>query len=169
MGAFTVSPTATNKKPSNPAKSENEGSTEIPSRTREPGWPHPSLRGEVGPAKRDHDERNQTGILTSGSNLAPAFPPVHAVHETMQWLMGVRRPLQWRNRSGFSPDSLTFSCDKDELAFTVFKEHLLLEPIPPNAKKFLNSSGEKFSEPWMDSDGFGLVRVGSREKVKREM
>ena len=79
-----------------------------------------------------------------------------------QWLMGVCNLLQWRNRSGFSPDSLTFDCDKDELAFTVFKEHLLLEPIPPNAKKFLNSSGEKFSEPRMDSDDFGLVRIGPR-------
>ena len=30
--------------------------------------------GEVGPAKRDHDEHNQTDILTWGLNLAPAFP-----------------------------------------------------------------------------------------------
>jgi hypothetical protein len=30
--------------------------------------------GEVDPAERDRDEDNQTGILTSGSDLAPAFP-----------------------------------------------------------------------------------------------
>ena len=62
---------ATNKKPSNPAKSENEGIQEIPPRTRDTGWPHPSLCGEVGPAERDHDERIQTGILTSGLSLLP--------------------------------------------------------------------------------------------------
>jgi hypothetical protein len=36
--------------------------------------------------------------------------------------MEVRNLLQWRNRSGFSPDSLTFDCEFDELTFTVFKE-----------------------------------------------
>jgi len=30
--------------------------------------------GEVGPALRDRDEHGQTDILTSGLNLAPAFP-----------------------------------------------------------------------------------------------
>jgi hypothetical protein len=62
------------KKPSDSGKTGNEGIQRIPARTRVPGWPHPSLDGEVDPAKRDHDERNQTGILTSGSNLVPAFP-----------------------------------------------------------------------------------------------
>jgi len=53
-----------------------KASIEIPFRTRDTGWPHPSLCGEVGRSKmNDHDERNQTGILTSGFNLAPAFPP----------------------------------------------------------------------------------------------
>src|SRR6185369_16595886 len=45
--------------------------------------------------------------------------------------MGVCSPLQWRNRSGFSPDSLTFDRDKDELAFTVFKERCPSRTIPP--------------------------------------
>ena len=54
-------------------------------------------------------------------NLAPAFPAAHSTR-VAQWLLGVCSLLQWRNRSGFSPDSLTFDCDKDELAFTVFKE-----------------------------------------------
>ncbi len=30
--------------------------------------------GEVDPVERDRDEDNQTGILTWGSNLVPAFP-----------------------------------------------------------------------------------------------
>ena len=32
--------------------------------------------GEVGPVK-DRDEHNQADILTSGFDLAPAFPPAH--------------------------------------------------------------------------------------------
>ncbi len=38
--------------------------------------------GEVDPAPRDHDEHNQTDILTWGLNLAPAFP----VLMNDQWL-----------------------------------------------------------------------------------
>jgi hypothetical protein len=45
------------------------------------GWPHPSLDGEVDPAERNRDEHNQTDILTSGLNLAPAFPVL-----SNQWL-----------------------------------------------------------------------------------
>ncbi len=44
--------------------------------------------------------------------------------------MGVRNLLQWRNRSGFSPDSLTFDCEFDELAFTVFKERSSFKAEP---------------------------------------
>jgi hypothetical protein len=33
------------------------------------------LTEKFGPAGRDRDEHNQTDILTSGLNLAPAFPP----------------------------------------------------------------------------------------------
>jgi hypothetical protein len=62
------------KKPSSPDKTENEGIQQIPFRTHGKGWPHPSLDGEVGPAKGDHDERSQTDILTLGFGLAPAFP-----------------------------------------------------------------------------------------------
>jgi inner membrane protein involved in colicin E2 resistance len=42
--------------------------------TRAKDWPHPSLDGEVDPAKRDRDEHIQADILTSGFYLAPAFP-----------------------------------------------------------------------------------------------
>jgi hypothetical protein len=44
--------------------------------------------------------------------------------------MEVRNLLQWRNRSGFSPDSLTFDCEFDELAFTVFKERSSFKAEP---------------------------------------
>jgi hypothetical protein len=54
--------------------------------------------------------------------------------------LGVCNLLQWRNRSGFSPDSLTSDCDKDELAFTVFKEQNLLMQREPKTKNFLNIS-----------------------------
>jgi hypothetical protein len=43
------------------------------------GWPHPSLCGEVGSALRNRDEHSQTGILTSASNLTPAFPSFRLV------------------------------------------------------------------------------------------
>ena len=49
---------------------------EIPFRTHETGWPHPSLCGEAGPVLRDHDERIQTGILTSGLSLLPPSRPL---------------------------------------------------------------------------------------------
>ena len=77
-GDARFAPTLQNKKPSNPAKSENEGIQEILARTRDTGWPHPSLCGEVGPEQRDHDERIQTGILTSGlSSLPPSRLLIH--------------------------------------------------------------------------------------------
>jgi hypothetical protein len=37
-------------------------------------WPHPSLCGEVGRNFSALTSANQTGILTSASNLTPAFP-----------------------------------------------------------------------------------------------
>ena len=58
---------------------------EIPLRTRDTGWPHPSLCGEAGLAERDHDERIQTGILTSGLILAPAFPSAHQQRLSGNW------------------------------------------------------------------------------------
>jgi hypothetical protein len=58
--------------------------------------------GEVGRSNERPDERNQTGILTPGLDLTPAFP--------IWWrsvALGVRSPLQWRNRPRFSRGSLT--------------------------------------------------------------
>jgi hypothetical protein len=49
--------------------------------------------------------------------------------------LGVRNLLQWRNRSGFSPDSLTFDCDIDELAFTVFKERSSFMPAAEDCQE----------------------------------
>jgi hypothetical protein len=54
--------------------------------------------------------------------------------------LGVRNLLQWRNRSGFSPDSLTFDCEFDELAFTVFKERYSFTRAP----KTFQELSEKF-------------------------
>ena len=71
------------------------------------------------------DERTQIGILTSGLNLAPAFP--------IEWrsvAVGVCSPLQWRNRPRFSRGSLTFDCDKSEHSVRHFKERFLLNPPP---------------------------------------
>ena len=64
--------------------------------------------GEVGSAKAEPDEHSQTGILTPGLNLAPAFPP-HAF-ASRQWLVGVCNPIQWRNRPRFSRGSQTLDC-----------------------------------------------------------
>jgi len=57
----------------------------------------------------DHDEHSQTDILTSGfkphSRLPdPPYGPV---------ALGMCSLLQWRNRPGFPPGSLTFDCDAD--------------------------------------------------------
>jgi len=108
-----------------PGKTENEGIRRIPPRTHGTGWPHPSLDGEVGPVK-DRDEHNQADILTSGFDLAPAFPPAR----TAEWnsgLLGVCNPLQWRNRPRFSRGSLTPGSDDDgRQVHQTFKEHKLL-------------------------------------------
>jgi hypothetical protein len=68
--------------------------------------------------QRDHDEHSQIDILTSGSNLAPAFPadPV---------ALGVCHPLQWRNRPRFTRGSLIFGCNSRTSHFgpVLFKEH----------------------------------------------
>src|ERR1039457_4290806 len=63
------------------------------------------------------DERSQTDILTWGLNLAPAFPSCCG-----QWPVGGCSPLQWRNRTGFSPGSLTLDCIQGEHPFAGFKE-----------------------------------------------
>jgi hypothetical protein len=48
----------------------------------------------------NHDEHNQTGILTFGLGLASAFPTVMSV------ALEVCSPLQWRNRRRVSRRSL---------------------------------------------------------------
>ena len=70
-------PPPQNKKPSHPAKSENEGIHRNPvshPRTR-PASSFSLRRSRLRPDHgRNRDERCQTGILTSGINRAPAFP-----------------------------------------------------------------------------------------------
>ena len=51
---------------------------------------------------RDHDEFDSTGILTPGLNLLPAFLLIAVA-------MGIRYPMQWRNRPRFSRGSLTLN------------------------------------------------------------
>jgi hypothetical protein len=63
-----------NKKASNSGKTGNEGILRIPMKIVHRAGLILLFDGEVGPALRDHDEHNQTGILTSASNLTPAFP-----------------------------------------------------------------------------------------------
>jgi hypothetical protein len=68
-----------NKKASNSGKTGNEGILRIPMKTVHRAGLILLFDGEVGPALRDHDEHNQTGILTSASILTPAFPNFHPV------------------------------------------------------------------------------------------
>src|SRR5215468_1639742 len=108
-----------------PGKSENEGIQGIPSRTRGTGWPHPSLDGEVDPVSRDHDEHNQTDILTSDVTLLP--PSRRRSVGVGQWPVGVCSPLQWRNRPRFSRGSLTPGCDEDgPMAHPISKNGLFI-------------------------------------------
>src|SRR5690349_14609318 len=68
-----------------PDKSENEGIQRILFRTRGAGWPHPSLDGEVDPVSRDHDEHNQTDILTSGLTSLPPSRHRSLERDSGQW------------------------------------------------------------------------------------
>ena len=71
--------------------------------------------GEVARRTRDGpDEHTQTGILTSGLNLAPAFP--NRFRDPVA--LGVCSPLQWRNRPRFTRGSLTSDC--------VLEDHAIL-------------------------------------------
>jgi len=88
--------------------------------------------GEVGPAKRDHDEHSQTGILTSGLNLTPAFPACFRKPVAV----GVCSPLQWRNRPRFSRGSLRLAVAAMDKPSIFIKEQFLLT-------EFLNSCQEK--------------------------
>jgi hypothetical protein len=61
-----------------------------------------------GPAHRYFDRFERAGLLTSESSSGPAFPTLLG-----QWhFWGLRRPLQRRNRPGFTPGSL-LSCGRN--------------------------------------------------------
>jgi hypothetical protein len=64
------------KKPSSPGKTENEGTPRVLLKTDQETGLILLFVGEVGrsPWASDRDEHNQTGILTPGFNLIPAFP-----------------------------------------------------------------------------------------------
>ena len=97
-----------NEKPSAPGKSENEGVQRF--QTAHADWAGLILLidGEVDSLTKNESRRVHTSdILTPGLNLAPAFPVI-----ADQWLLGVCNPLQWRNRSRFSRDSLKLACNQ---------------------------------------------------------
>jgi hypothetical protein len=64
------------------------------------------------------DERNQTGILTWGFKPRSRLPDP----ARRSVALGSRSPLQWRNRPGFSPGSLTFDCYSGRHLPADFKE-----------------------------------------------
>ncbi len=85
----------------------------------------------------DHDERNQTGILTSGFNLAPAFPPrsswmSDAVAIGSLWPVTVAQPF--RILTGF-PEHLAAIKMNSRSPFSKSTAHL--EEISATAKNFL--------------------------------
>ena len=51
-----------------------KASSEIRAKTVRSDWPHPSLVGEVASNAFEADERNQTGILTSGIKPRSRLP-----------------------------------------------------------------------------------------------
>ena len=55
-------------------KTGNEGIQRIPPEDNPAGWPHPSLDGEVGPAKAEPGRAQSNRYPDFGLNLAPAFP-----------------------------------------------------------------------------------------------
>ncbi len=59
----------------------------------------------------NHDEHRLAGILTSGLDLAPAFPVAK-----QPVAVGVCSPLQWRNRPRFSRGSRAPACVSNELS-----------------------------------------------------
>jgi len=60
----------------------------------------------------NHDEHSQTGILTSDVTLLPPSHPIPRLRDRTVAL-GVRNPLQWRNRPRFSRGSLSCDCVSD--------------------------------------------------------
>ena len=69
-----------------------------------------------------------------GRDLAPAFPPASGISRAVA--LGVRSPLQWRNRPRFSRGSLSFDCVSDGHPSIGFKEQCVLRPSGPKRKHF---------------------------------
>ncbi len=100
------------KKPPDSGKTGNEGIQRIPPETVRQAGLILLFAEKLAALVSDRDEHDQIGILTSGFNLAPAFPRFRAV------AMRVCSPLQWRNRLRFSRSSQP----PDRVQLTTFKE-----------------------------------------------
>ena len=113
------------------------------------------------------DERSSTGILTwSLTSLRPS-------RSFDQWLgpqceriaIGVCISIQWRNRPGFSPGSLTLSCDDVSRKFrkTLSKSGMVLRARRKVAKNI-------FTKLWRDCTTHAeLVNVTMKMKDIQEM
>ena len=86
--------------------------------------------GEVGPLETSEPRRAQPNRYPDlEPNLTPAFPiplggtsGLAAKTTHADFAVGVRISIQWRNRPGFSPGSLTLDCDYVPHARDSFKE-----------------------------------------------
>lgn len=93
------------KKPSDPDKRRMKArNSTSPAKTLRGLASSFSLTEKSAPLTRGHDERNPTGILTSGFVPRSRLPSFRLV------AVGVCNPLQWRNRPRFSRGSLTLDC-----------------------------------------------------------
>jgi hypothetical protein len=101
---FTVRPARVKKqKAFNPCKSENEGISDPNAHKRDGLASSFSLAEKSAAAHNeagDHDEHNQADILTSGINLAPAFPVFQWLWESVTRYSGATVPdshgVPWR-------------------------------------------------------------------------
>ena len=91
----------------------------------------PASAGQARLTNDRHDEHTPTGILTSDSNLTPAFPALRPV------ALGACHPLQWRNRPRISRGSLPSDCVSRGPTPAAFKERRLvtLSPARSQAEK----------------------------------
>ena len=146
-----------NKKPSGPGKSENEGIRRTPFRTREAGWPHPSLGRRSWPRGAQYDSclrqppidgkagggRGRFDARAPGRaqlSRYPDFGPKTSLPPSRHRLskpvaLGVCSPLQWRNRPRFSRGSRTLSCKMTDLTSIAFKEQFFPTRSPDSCQE----------------------------------
>ena len=91
------------------------------------------------PRANGADEHNQAVILTSDSKPRSRLP-IRPALRALTVAVGVRGPLQWRDRSRFSRDSLTPGCFSADDSPADFKERFLdtIAPTAFQANNFLH-------------------------------